>query len=323
MRPPPPPAVQLQGRSAGWSMRRWGTPRARRGCTATVRWACRPAGQAGHTGWHFSTSSPHPACRLRHPTADPRWGEMQQAADGGQQAPAPSAAAYGVAGPGAARHQHHESFDFGPMVAAPGAGGRTSTGELAEVAIDDAAAGAAEGGAAKAEAKPPAPGRRPSIQLTVDGRAQGLQAGPVAPLSVAAPAPAPAGRAREDSGGLDYSPDSRAVMARINRWWKNFDEGYMQPKFGGPASRGNSSANLQGLAPGAAGGGAAGVQASKPSFAVPGGGRGCAWAAAAAAAASAACMQVVTAPAPAACSEPPRRMTIRRQPKPCSNTTQP
>ena len=180
--------------------------------------------------------------------------------------------------------------EFGPMVAAAPSGGgirlRTSTGELAEVAIDGHAS--ADGTPlASGKPKQAGPGRRPSFQLTVDGRAHagavemGLlppAAGPHRPAGAAAVGPAPAatpgaaaGRGRVDSGGLDYAPDSRAVMARINRWWKNFDEGYMQPHFGGPSSRHASTANLAGQ--GGAGGSGAGsehaVQGSAKSFSVP------------------------------------------------------
>lgn len=157
------------------------------------------------------------------------------------------------------------------MVGAPSA--RTTSGELAEVAIEGPTGdgGGDDFGDFKSAAKPAAPGRRPSIQLTVDSRAAG--AGPhMGALSVAAPAGALAGRVRTDSGGLDYAPDSKAVMARINRWWKKLDEGVMQPRFGGPASsRNNSSANLALLTGGSGGGGqhAGAVQGSGKSFTVP------------------------------------------------------
>lgn len=166
------------------------------------------------------------------------------------------------------------------VAAAPSAGGirlRTSTGELAEVAIDGSA------DATPVKGKQAGPGRRPSFQLTVDSRAHpggALEMGSLPPAAgghavsqpggEAAQSAAAAGRQRVDSGGLDYAPDSKAVMARINRWWKNFDEGYMQPRFGGPSSsRGGSSANLAGQ--GGASGSRAGhaVQGSGKSFTVP------------------------------------------------------
>ena len=170
------------------------------------------------------------------------------------------------------------------VAAAPSAGGirlRTSTGELAEVAIDASADATPLAGQ---KGKQAGPGRRPSFTLTVDSRAHGagaLEMGTLphgAAAAHAAPQPAgqvgqgqaAAGRQRVDSGGLDYAPDSKAVMARINRWWKNFDEGYMQPHFGGPSSsRAGSSANLAGQG-GASGSGAGHrVQGSGKSFSVP------------------------------------------------------
>ncbi|PRW60759.1 Na+ H+ antiporter [Chlorella sorokiniana] len=206
---------------------------------------------------------------------DPQWNAQQQCSEGAhtqQQLPD------GPVG----------GDDFGPMVAAaPSAGGmrlRTSTGELAEVAIDGSGDGTPLAGASKG--KQAAPGRRPSLQLTVDSRAHpagALEMGtlPHAAAAHAAPqaggpaayGPAAAGRDRVDSGGLDYAPDSKAVMARINRWWKNFDEGYMQPHFGGPSgSRNSSTANLagQGGATSSGGSGAGhAVQGSGKSFTVP------------------------------------------------------
>lgn len=182
--------------------------------------------------------------------------------------------------PAAFGERASDGDEFGPMASAsPVPRPRASSGELAEVAIDGASS---SDGAATKPGKPgglAAAGRRPSIQLTAQaGGGRGA-----AQVPALAPPPAgPAGRARVDSGGLDYAPDSKAVMARINRWWKNFDEGYMQPKFGGPArSPGTSSANLAALAGGAAGasgsGGAVagssgsprGVQGSSKSFTVP------------------------------------------------------
>ncbi len=176
------------------------------------------------------------------------------------------------------------------VAAAPSAGGvrlRTSTGELAEVAIDGSGSGDATP-LAGVKAKQAGPGRRPSFQLTVDSRAHAAGAGALEmgtlphaaaaahgapqPAGQAAHGPAAAGRERVDSGGLDYAPDSKAVMARINRWWKNFDEGYMQPHFGGPSgSRGGSSANLaaRGGASSSGTSAAHAVQGSGKSFTVP------------------------------------------------------
>lgn len=175
------------------------------------------------------------------PVADPQWSDMQQAA-----------------APGAGKQQPlYAADEFGPMASASPRI-RTSTGELAEVSID------AGGGADSKPGKPgkqPADslGRRPSFQLTVDSRAQATACVQMGALSIGRPAPVGAGHAgagasrpaaaagelpRADSGGLDYAPDSRAVMARINRWWKHFDETHMQPKFGGPASPNASSNNL-------------------------------------------------------------------------------
>ena len=69
---------------------------------------------------------------------------------------------------------------------------------------------------------------------------------------------------QESSLGTDFAPDSRAVMARVNRWWKTFDEHVMQPKFGGPScSPHASSNNLQAAAAGAD------PQRSQKSFVVP------------------------------------------------------
>jgi hypothetical protein len=115
---------------------------------------------------------------------------------------------------------------------------------LAEVAVDMSSETPVAGGGWGKQG----PVRRPSVQLTADGRS--LNAG----MMVAA-ASAPPGRhtqglsvsgvvGRQDSGGLEYAPDSKAMMARINRWWKRLDEGYMQPRFGGPTRIG-SSPNLQ------------------------------------------------------------------------------
>jgi hypothetical protein len=121
-----------------------------------------------------------------------------------------------------------------------------------------------------------AAGERPAIQLTVDSRAGGggpALVGPSGAGSSSHGAPPLSGVAgRDESGGLEYAPDSKAVMARINRWWKKLDEGYMQPHFGGP-SRGSSSTNLQALAPPAAAAAVAAphtsVHQSARSFTVP------------------------------------------------------
>lgn len=142
------------------------------------------------------------------------------------------------------------------MASATPARTRTSTGELAEVAIDGTAADSQKAGKQGA-----AGGRRPSIQLTA-------QAGGGHAAQPDSQAALPAGRDRVDSGGLDYPADSRNAMARVNRWWKNFDEGYMQPRFGGPSSRNASSANLAAAAVGS-NPSAAGVETSNKSFSVP------------------------------------------------------
>lgn len=146
---------------------------------------------------------------------------------------------------------------------------RMSSTGLAEVAIVPSGTASPLGGML-GEGKTVAVARRPSIQLSVDGRASAAQqAGSSRSAAVGAQAHAQAapgvGAGRADSGGLEYAPDSRAVMARINRWWKLFDEGVMQPRFGGPASASphGSSANLQ-----AAGAGSA-VHRSNKSFSVP------------------------------------------------------
>ena len=136
--------------------------------------------------------------------------------------------------------------EFGPMVG----GGpllRMSSGGLAEVAIVGSSDGGASPSAGKGKAAA-APGGRPSIQLTVDSRGAAGQGAGAGAVQQAGPAP------RQDSGDLEYAPNSRAVMARINRWWKNFDEGVMQPRFGGPSrapTPHGSSANLAGAAGGA------------------------------------------------------------------------
>ncbi|KAI7845128.1 hypothetical protein COHA_001333 [Chlorella ohadii] len=212
---------------------------------------------------------------------DPQWNSQQQRSKGTHAQQLPDGPAGGPAG----------GDDFGPMAAAaPSAGGvrlRTSTGELAEVAIDGSGSGDATP-LAGPKGKQAGPGRRPSFQLTVDSRAHAAGAsslemgtlphaaaaahGAPQPAGQAAPGPAVAGRERVDSGGLDYAPDSKAVMARINRWWKNFDEGYMQPHFGGPSgSRGGSSANLaaRGGASSSGTSAAHAVQGSGKSFTVP------------------------------------------------------
>lgn len=78
-----------------------------------------------------------------------------------------------------------------------------------------------------------------AIRLAADGRSMAAAAAVGLLPTAAAPA-------RESSGG-EYAPDSRALLARVNRWWKAFDEGYMQPHFGGPnsgSSRNGSMANL-------------------------------------------------------------------------------
>ncbi|GAB4816284.1 hypothetical protein N2152v2_003330 [Parachlorella kessleri] len=43
------------------------------------------------------------------------------------------------------------------------------------------------------------------------------------------------GGVRTESSGDGYAPDSKAMLARINRFWKRIDEGSLQPLFGGPA----------------------------------------------------------------------------------------
>jgi hypothetical protein len=151
--------------------------------------------------------------------------------------------------------------EFGPLSQAPG---QHDGGESAQQAAFSAGWEAAVNGAGKGKQHAPA------IQLTVDSRAQGSEA------AAAGTSGAPAGHGagvsssiavREESGGLEYAPDSKAPMAHINRWWKKLDERYMQPHFGGP-SRGSSSANLAGLA-GAAAALASAVQQSGASFSVP------------------------------------------------------
>lgn len=191
--------------------------------------------------------------------ADLHWSDMQQV-EGPLQGSYEGPAAHGA--------QEEGADEFGPMAGAPA---RMSSGGLAEVAIHSGAQSPV-GGAGKGKQ---ALGRRPSIQLTVDSRAHGQQSQPAA---AAATTTAAAGSGhhdvrpppvRQESTGLEYAADSKAVMARINRWWKNFDEGIMQPRFGGPAghSRHNSSANLAA----AAGTGTldSQVQSSSKSFTVP------------------------------------------------------
>jgi hypothetical protein len=159
----------------------------------------------------------------------------------------------------------YAEFEFGPMT---GVRARTSSAGLAEVAIDaggrpSAYGSSTSGSGGSDKGKEPAVGGRQAIQLTVDSR------------TAAAAGPQGATGGRQESVGLEYAPDSKAVMARVNRWWKNFDEGFMQPHFGGPAASGASSSNLQALAGGGAGGCAAAAQPSAPvhrsstSFTVP------------------------------------------------------
>lgn len=151
---------------------------------------------------------------------------------------------------------------------------RISSIGLAEVAVVSSGAASPRAGMADM-GKAPAVGHRPSIQLTVDGRTPpGQHAASTHSMATGAHTQAQAqvqaasgvGAGRADSGGLEYAPDSRAVMARINRWWKRFDEGVMQPRFGGPASTSPhaSSANLQ-----AAGAESSAVHGSSRSFTVP------------------------------------------------------
>lgn len=181
---------------------------------------------------------------------DPHWSERQAA---GQQHAGPSHAPF--------------EDEFGPMAGAAPA--RMSSSGLAEVAIVPSGTPSPRAGMAD-EGKLPAVGSRPSIQLTVDSRApvpqHAARGNSTAGMAQAQAQAAPGvGAGRTDSGGLEYAPDSRAVMARINRWWKRFDEGVMQPRFGGPASASPhpSTADLQAAAAGSA------VHRSNKSFSVP------------------------------------------------------
>ena len=182
------------------------------------------------------------------------------------------------------------SGEFSAMVGAMPT--RVSTGGLAEVSIDGGGAGEAQG--TDAATKPKPGGRMPTIQLSVDSRAAraggsgsavgalaAAAAGPAGPRSTggaagvvaAAPAAGVSGSGRQESAGLEYAADSKAVMARVNRWWKNFDEKHMQPHFGGPsrsgAGGGAGHAAAAGAGPAAAAGSSGGVQASGPSCTVP------------------------------------------------------
>ena len=186
--------------------------------------------------------------------ADPQWSDMQQALPPGDDSRLATPPRPGRLGPAL-------DDEFGPMAAAPA---RTSSGGLAEVSIHRGSGDGADADAGKG--KQPA-GGRPAIELTVDSSTPG--AGPAGAGPSAAAISGVAGR--EESGGLEYAPDSKAVMARINRWWKKLDEGYMQPHFGGP-SCGNSSTNLQAMAPAPAAAAPApqhAVHHSKGSFSVP------------------------------------------------------
>ena len=148
---------------------------------------------------------------------------------------------------------------------------RTSSAGLAEVAIDGGDRPSADGSSGSGgsdKGKQAAGGGRPAIQLTVDSRTAAAAAAAAVPQG-------PAGGRRERAG-LEYAPDSKAVMARVNRWWKNFDESFMQPHFGGPAASGASSSNLQAMMAGGGGGGGAAagqptapVHRSNKSFTVP------------------------------------------------------
>ena len=40
---------------------------------------------------------------------------------------------------------------------------------------------------------------------------------------------------RQESSGNDFAPDSKTLLARVNRWWKRVDEEKLQPIFGGPS----------------------------------------------------------------------------------------
>lgn len=156
-------------------------------------------------------------------SADPLWNDTQRSTPLGGNA-------------GTAREEPAGSVpgeEFGPMVAALA---RSSSSGLAMVALDSGGEAAAAGGAWGKQG----PVRRPSVQLTADSRC--LEAGLMAGVAASGPAgqhshvmPVNGVAGRQDSGGLEYAPDSKAVMARINRWWKRVDEGYMQPRFGGPA----------------------------------------------------------------------------------------
>ena len=140
---------------------------------------------------------------------------------------------------------------------------RCSSDGLHEVAVDASPASLSSKGTGK-QGGALAVG---AINLSVDGRAS------------AGPHPAPGihqqdrhpleqrgllrGIAKDESTSMEYAPDSKAFLARINRWWKAFDESYMQPNFGGPAlSLHGSMNNLADAA-------AAQVQPSSKSFTVP------------------------------------------------------
>ncbi|KAL4856839.1 Peptidyl-prolyl cis-trans isomerase [Chlorella vulgaris] len=204
-------------------------------------------------------------------SGDPQWNSPQEAAP-------PT---------GGSRLAQSTGDEFGPMESAAPLqthAGSGYAGGLSEVAIH----GSSDGGTTS---WPPANGstglpgkatwllgRRPSVQLAADGRGTGAggQAPAPAPHFPALPVGGLAGR--QESAGFEYAPDSKAVMARINRWWKKLDEGYMQPRFGGPARAGGSSSSQSHAAAAAAAGPAAaqgtppslqGVQASDDSFTLP------------------------------------------------------
>jgi hypothetical protein len=215
----------------------------------------------------FCLFTPVP-CQL--PSADPQWNSPQEAA------PAT----------GGSRLAQSTGDELGPMESAAPLqthAGSGYAGGLSAVAIH----GRSDGGTTS---WPPANGstglpgkaaglvgRRPSVQLAADGRATGAggQAPVPAPHFPALPVGGLAGR--QESAGFEYAPDSKAVMARINRWWKKLDEGYMQPRFGGPARAGGSSSQSHVAAAAAAAGPAAaqgtpslqGVQAPDDNFTLP------------------------------------------------------
>ena len=139
--------------------------------------------------------------------------------------------------------------DFTPLASAQPAGvTRRTTSGLQEVAVVDGGTRTEDGRAA------PKPGGRAgqTFELVADSSQAGA-CDDHAAASESAPL-------RGESSGLEYAPDSKALLARMNRWWKRFDEGVMQPRFGGPtASRNGSALDLQAAAP----------QPSAKSFVVP------------------------------------------------------